>query len=134
MKEAHVALYKEIVTSLAKCSSDKRLKVGCLVLKDGRIVSTGYNGQLPGAPHEPLISEGHDISTIHAEMNAVMFAARQGIALKDCDLFVSHFPCQNCYKHLAAIGIKNIYYVEDYRNEDNEFMKLGLGLTQVRKV
>lgn len=121
VKEKHIKLYKDIVMSLAEMSHDARLKVGALLLKDGRIVATGYNGQMTGQPHKQLVFEGHDVSTIHAEMNCLMFAAKHGIGIEGCEIFVSHFPCMHCTKHLHQAGISKIYYVEDYRVEDNLF-------------
>lgn len=121
MKENHILLYKKIVKELASFSTADRAKVGCLILKDDRIVSTGYNGQLPGEPHETIMKDGHDISTIHAEQNVICNAAKNGISLKDCVAFVTHSPCQSCTKLLIMSGIKKVYYLEPYRINENPF-------------
>jgi dCMP deaminase len=68
----HEKLYKAIVTTLSECSKADRARVSCIILKDDRIICTGYNGQLPGQPHEKIMQDGHDISTLHAEQNALM--------------------------------------------------------------
>ena len=124
MKEKYKKLYSEIALVLTEFSSADRANVGALLLKDGRIISTGYNGQPSGKPHKVLMHNGHDISTIHAEMNCLMFASKIGIKTKDCEIFCSHFPCVDCTKHLYQAGIKKIYYVNDHRNSDNIYSDL----------
>lgn len=114
MKRKHLLRFVVIVRAIAECSEDKRLKVGAIILKDNRIVSTGYNGQLPKMPHKAVIENGHDISTVHAEQNAIMNCAKNGIATKGCEMFVTHYPCIVCAKLAVMAGIKIIYYIEDY--------------------
>ena len=113
--------YKPIVDTITNFSKNDRLKVGCIILKNDRIVSSGYNGTLPGEPEEKIMQDGHDIATLHAEQNALMNCAVNGIETKDCVMVVSHFPCQVCTKLAIMAGIKEIYYFEDYRNADNPF-------------
>lgn len=120
----HHDLIKNIVKTLKECSKDTRLKVGAVLLKEGRIVCTGFNGQPHNQPHEKLMIDGHDVSTVHAEMNILCYAAKIGIAVKDCEIVVSHFPCMICLKHLYQAGIKKVYYLEDYRNEENPYKDL----------
>jgi dCMP deaminase len=67
---------------------------------------------------------GHDISTVHAEMNIITFAAKQGISTKGCDVVITHSPCQVCTKLLIQSGIKKIYYLEPYRINENPFLHL----------
>jgi dCMP deaminase len=124
MKENYKILYKKIAKTLAEFSQASKENVGALLLKDGRIISTGYNGQPSGQPHEAIIQESHDISTIHAEMNCIAFAAKNGIKVRDCDIVSTHFPCVHCTKMLFMTGIKKIYYLEDYRNDDNPYKNL----------
>ena len=95
--------------------------MGALILKDNRIIATGYNGQPSGWSHEPVIKEGHDVSTIHAEQNCIALCAKNGVSLKGCEILVTHFPCHVCTKLLLQAGIQKIWYLEDYRNEDNPF-------------
>jgi dCMP deaminase len=122
MKEDKIKLYASIVESLANMSSDSRLKVGALLLKDGRIISTGYNGHLPGEPHTPTMVDGHDVSTIHAELNCLLHCSKAGIQSDNCILFVSHFPCSNCVKYAIMAGVSEIYYVNDYKNSQNKIL------------
>ena len=104
MKQKYQNLYKRIVEILSQSSSDTRMKVGAILLKDDRIISTGYNGQISGQPHIPIIINGHDISTVHAEVNALCFATKEGISTKDCEIFITHFPCHACTKLLIQAG------------------------------
>lgn len=111
--------FKEIVTITAKRSSCSRLNVGCLLVKNNRIISQGYNGHLPGLPHESIIENGHEIATIHAEQNAVVDCAKRGVSCDECTAYITHYPCLNCTKLLLASGIKTIKYINDYRNNEN---------------
>ena len=105
---------------VASRSTCDRAFVGCvLVNKDHRIVSTGYNGSVAGNPHcldvGHTMRDGHCIATIHAEMNALLYCAREGIPVKGCIAYVTHFPCLNCTKALIQAGIVAVYYLYDYR-------------------
>lgn len=131
MKERQINLYKELVLTLSNFSTADRANVGALLLKEGRIVATGYNGHLPGWKHECIMQDGHDIATVHAEANLIAFAAKEGISTRNCEIFVSHFPCQLCTKMLIQAGISKVYYVHDYRNEDNLF-KDGIEIEKVK--
>ena len=109
--------YKEIIEITAKRSPCKRLHVGCVLIKDNRIIAQGYNGYLPGAQHTPLMREGHNIGTIHAEQNAVLDCAKRGVSCNGSTAYITHYPCFNCIKILATAGIKEIKYIEDYNND-----------------
>jgi len=122
--KSNTNLIKEIVNTLSKYSTADRLNVGAVLLKQGRIVATGYNGHPTKQPHKAIMDNGHDISTIHAEMNILCFCAKNGISTDNCVLVVSHYPCMHCIKHLYQAGIKEIMYVEDYRNDDNKYSHL----------
>jgi len=95
--------------------------VGCVIVTGGerknRIVTAGYNGFLPGTPHVSRVRDGHEQATVHAEQNAVSDAARRGSSVEGCVAYVTHFPCINCAKILAAAGIADIRYREDYSND-----------------
>ncbi len=107
---------------LASRSSCERLHVGCVIVSGGdnrnRIIAAGYNGHLPGTPHCSRLRDGHEQATVHAEQNAVADAARRGAGLDGATIYVTHFPCINCAKILAAAGISEIVYHQDYRNDD----------------
>lgn len=119
MNESRSKKYAQVVEQLSSFSKNQKLKVGCIILKNERIVSSGYNGTLPGDP-EP-VSPDEKQNTVHAEMNALMNCCINGIATNDCQMFVSHFPCDVCTKLAIMAGIKEIFYVHDYQNEENPF-------------
>jgi dCMP deaminase len=102
-------------------SSCERLHVGCVIVSGGdrknRLIAAGYNGFLPGTPHVSRVREGHEQATVHAEQNAIADAARRGSSVEGCVAYVTHFPCINCAKILAAAGIAEIRYREDYAND-----------------
>lgn len=106
---------------IASRSACERLNVGCVIVTAGprrnRIVAAGYNGFLPGAPHASRVRDGHEQATVHAEQNAIADAARRGSSVEGCVAYVTHFPCINCAKIMAAAGIAEIRYREDYRND-----------------
>lgn len=108
-------------TLLASRSNCERLNVGCVIVTGGtrphRIVAAGYNGWLPGTPHVSRLRAGHEQATVHAEQNAVADAARRGSSVEGCTAYVTHFPCINCAKILAAAGLAAIKYHADYRND-----------------
>lgn len=107
---------------MATRSSCHRLHVGCVIVSGGenknRIVAAGYNGFLPGAPHVSQMRDGHEQATVHAEQNAISDAARRGVSLGGATAYITHFPCINCAKILAAAGIACIKYHHDYRNDE----------------
>lgn len=115
--------FMQIAEKVATRSTCDRAWVGCLLVNDdNRIISTGYNGSVSGNPHcddvGHTLREGHCIATIHAEMNALLYCAKEGISVKNCTCYVTHFPCLNCTKALIQAGITKIYYKDDYRVDD----------------
>ena len=97
-------------------SSCNRLHVGCVIVKDKRIISAGYNGFLSGAPHKSIVVNDHEQATVHAEQNSITDAAKRGVIVSGATAYITHFPCIHCAKILAAAGIKQIYYYHDYKN------------------
>jgi len=106
---------------IASRSNCERLNVGCVIVTGGerrnRIVAAGYNGWLPGTPHVSRVRDNHEMATVHAEQNAVADAARRGSSLEGCTAYVTHYPCINCAKILAASGIAEVKYHSDYNND-----------------
>jgi dCMP deaminase len=107
-----------LISTRSNCD---RLHVGCVLVAAGdrknRLVAAGYNGYLPGTPHVSRVSAGHEQATVHAEQNAIADAARRGSSVAGCVAYVTHYPCVNCVKMLAAAGISEIRYRSDYRND-----------------
>lgn len=123
MKKIEKENYKNIVNNIAAFSKSDRLKVGAIILKDNVIISSGYNSYLPRFKYKKIIINNHDISTIHAEQNCLIHCTKQGISTNNCEMVITHFPCQICTKLAIMAGIKKIYYLENYKNNENPFTK-----------
>jgi dCMP deaminase len=95
----------------------ERLHVGAVIVKNNRIISMGYNGFISGAPHISRVRDNHEQSIIHSEVNAIVDCARRGVSLEDATIYVTHYPCINCFRSIAGSGIRNIIYSNDYRND-----------------
>ena len=117
----HRLEWDDYFMSIAFLSSSRspcnRLHVGCILVKDKRIISTSYNGFLPNATHNSYIRDNHEQATVHAEQNSISDCAKRGTSTQDSTAYITHFPCLNCFKLLSAAGIINIIYAEDYNND-----------------
>jgi dCMP deaminase len=99
-----------------------------------RIIAAGYNGFLPGSPHVSRVRDGHEQATVHAEQNAISDAARRGVSLDGAVAYITHYPCINCAKIIAAAGISAVKYHYDYRNDNlvTEILKeAGIAVTKL---
>lgn len=105
-----------LISRRATCD---RKHVGAVLVREKRVISSGYNGSVPGLPHCDDVGhdmdEGHCVRTIHAEVNAISQAARFGQSVLGASLYVNTFPCWPCFKILAASGIGTIFFDDDYR-------------------
>ncbi len=110
--------FKEIVLVTKNRSPCERLQVGCLLVRDNRIISQGYNGFLPGAPHESIVRDNHEMATVHAEQNAIADCAKRGVSCNESIAYITHYPCIHCCRLLLASGIKEIKYIDDYKNDE----------------
>ena len=122
-----INIAKEI-GSASKCVSKQ---VGAVIVRDGRILSTGYNGTPPGyincCEHwdNEYTKDHHEWSKtyeIHAEMNAIIWAAREGISINGADIYVTLEPCSECSKNLIASGIKRIVYEKGYEHTNSSIV------------
>ncbi|MCP5063754.1 MAG: dCMP deaminase [Ignavibacteriae bacterium] len=106
-----------LVSERATCP---RMHVGCVLVKDKRILSTGYNGSIPGDGHCEddgcMIVDNHCVRTIHAEMNAIIQCSIHGVNAQGATAYVTNMPCTNCAKALIAAGIKEVIIFSDYHN------------------
>ena len=113
--------WDEYFMSIAILASQRspctRLNVGSVVVKNNRLISMGYNGYIPGAPHISRVHDNHEQSIIHSEINAITDCAKRGTSLEGSKIYVTHFPCINCFRSIAACGIKEIIYLEEYKND-----------------
>ena len=123
--------YINIAIELATASKCVSKQVGAVIVKDGRILSTGYNGTPPAYENccdywkGEYTKEHHDWSKtyeIHAEMNAIIWAARKGISIENATIYVTLEPCSECSKNLIASGIKRIVYKSSYEHTNSEIV------------
>ena len=110
--------YKAISVATKKRSPCERLKVGCVLVKNNRIISQGYNGFLPSVPHKSIVRDNHEQATVHAEQNAIADCAKRGVSCEGCIAYVTHYPCIICTRIMLASGIKEIKYIDDYKNDE----------------
>ncbi len=116
--------WDEYFLKLAMLASERatcpRMHCGCVLVKDRYVLSTGYNGSLPGADHCEdvgcLVVDGHCVRTNHAEMNAICQAARHGVSVDGATAYVTNMPCTTCAKALAAAGIRRVVVFSDYHS------------------
>lgn len=110
-----------IAKEVATRSTCGRKHVGAVIVRDKTILSTGYNGSIKGLKHCDEIGcemiEGHCVRTTHAEANAIVQSAKNGVSINNAEIYVTASPCYNCFKLIANSGIKAIYYDEFYRDE-----------------
>ena len=111
--------FKELVLLTSRRSSCEKLHVGCIFVKNNRIIAQGYNGYISGCEHKMIIKDNHNIATIHAEQNTITDCARRGVSCDNCTAYITHYPCFNCMKLLISSGISNIKYINDYNNDEN---------------
>jgi dCMP deaminase len=113
--EYFMMMARDVVSTRATCL---RRKVGAVLVRDKRILTTGYNGSPPGMPHCTEVGcwmvEGHCIRTIHAEQNAIVQAAIHGISTQGATCYVTSAPCVHCAKLLIAAGIVRVVYADRY--------------------
>ena len=108
----------QVVATRATCP---RKFVGAVLVRDRMILSTGYNGSIRGMPHcteeGHMMENDHCVATIHAEVNAILQAARNGISIDKSTVYVTASPCWNCFKALMNSGVTRICFGEFYRDE-----------------
>ena len=113
--------FMRIATVVASRSTCDRKHVGAVLVRDRMILSTGYNGSIRGMPHcddvGHVLENGHCVATIHAETNAILQSARNGVRIEGSALYTTASPCWPCFKMIANAGIQRIVYGEFYRDE-----------------
>jgi len=113
--------FMNLAIQAATRSTCPRKHVGAVIVRDKTVLSTGYNGSIRGAPHCTevgcLMENDHCVRTVHAEANALVQAARNGIRLEDAEIYVTASPCFNCFKLIVNAGIRTIQYGEFYRDD-----------------
>jgi dCMP deaminase len=113
--------FMSIAQVVATRSTCPRKYVGAVIVRNRTILSTGYNGSIRGMPHctdvGHMMEDGHCVATIHAEANAIIQAARNGVNIDGATNYVTASPCWHCFKQLANAGIVRIVYGEFYRDD-----------------
>lgn len=132
--------FMDLAFELAKRSTCDRANVGAVIVNsENRIVATGYNGSTGSkTPHCSEVGhamrDSHCIATLHAELNCITYCAKEGIPVKDCNIYVTHFPCLNCTKAIIQSGIKKIYYRHSYRIDDYAQYLLDINEVEYEKI
>lgn len=118
----------EQASTMATCD---RLHVGCVLVKDKRVISTGFNGSISGHKHcdeagHLYNDEGRCIRTVHAEQNALLDCARRGVATDGAIAYCTHEPCEHCTRSLVQAGITTVIFKHAYENKWNKFFNSGI--------
>lgn len=121
-----------IAHQAATRSTCERKHVGAVIVRDRAVLSTGYNGSLRGLPHCDeggcVMEDGHCITTVHAEANAILQAAKNGVSVDGAELYTTASPCWNCFKLIANAGIGRIYFGEFYRDQRSVETAKAIGI------
>ena len=124
----------KVVATRATCD---RKHVGAVITRDRSILATGYNGSIRGLGHcdeeGHLMEDGHCVRTVHAEANAIVQAARNGVRLEGAMIYVTASPCWGCFRLIANAGITRVVYGEFYRDVKvfDVASKLGIELVSL---
>src|SRR6201987_3105100 len=112
--------FMRIATEVASRATCDRKHVGAVIVRDKSILATGYNGSIRGLPHcdeeGHLMEDGHCVRTVHAEANAIVQAARNGVRIDGAGIYVTASPCWGCFRLIANAGINRIIFGELYRD------------------
>lgn len=110
-------VYMEIAHSISKLSKCERKKVGCLIVKDKNILSFGYNGTPAGRENKCEDCNGNTKEEVlHAESNAILKCAREGVSVTDSEMYLTYSPCFSCSKLIVQSGIRRVFFSEFYRD------------------
>jgi dCMP deaminase len=124
-----------IARQVATRSTCDRKHVGAVIVRDRMILATGYNGSIRGLPHcddaGHMMEGGHCVRTVHAEANAIVQAARNGMRLEAGHIYVTASPCFACFKLIANSGLSRIVFGEFYRDERIFELSQALGIELV---
>jgi dCMP deaminase len=128
----------KIAYAVSERSTCDRAFVGCVLVLEKRILTTGFNGSPTGQPHcdeiGHLLVEDHCVRTIHAETNAIIQAALHGVSTRGSTCYVTHFPCINCTKALINAGITRLIYHVSYRIDENALEFLDAAKIEVAQL
>ncbi len=124
--------FMQIAFTVAERSTCDRAHVGAVLVRDRRILATGYNGAPSGLPHcdevGHLMIDNHCVRTLHAEQNAIIQAALHGVGTQDATAYVTHQPCLTCAKMLINAGIRRVVYAGNYPDENSRLFLSQAGI------
>ena len=127
--------FMNIAQQVATRSTCDRKHVGAVIVREKTILSTGYNGSIRGLPHcddvGHMMDSGHCVATVHAEANAIIQAAKNGVRIDEAELYTTASPCWSCFKLIANAGIRGVYFGEFYRDERSIRVAKDLGIELV---
>lgn len=127
--------FMSIARQVATRATCDRKHVGALLVRDRTILSTGYNGSIRGLPHcdevGHMMENGHCVATVHAEANAIIQAAKNGVRIEGATMYTSASPCWSCFKLIANAGCNRIVFGEFYRDQRIFEFAARLGLELV---
>jgi len=110
-----------IAREVATRATCDRKHVGAVIVRDRSILATGYNGSIRGLGHcddeGHLMEDGHCVRTVHAEANAIVQAAKNGMGIDGATIYVTASPCWGCFRLIANSGIVRVVFGEFYRDE-----------------
>ncbi len=133
--------WDEYFLKLAMLASERatcpRMHCGCVLVKNKSVIATGYNGSIPGDDHCEdagcILVENHCVRTVHAEMNALIQAARRGHPVDGASAYVTNMPCTTCAKALITAGVKRVVVFSDYHDTmaENFFAKAKVAIDRI---
>lgn len=136
MRASWSEYFLEMSWLVASRSTCPRRAVGAVLVRDHRVIATGYNGSPSGQPHCTdagcFIEHGHCVRTIHAELNALLQCARYGIATQGVDLYCTDMPCRYCARALVQAGIQRIYYMRAYESPETLELVAQTGVEMIQ--
>jgi dCMP deaminase len=113
--------FLDIAKTVSTRGTCPRLQVGAVIIRDRNILCTGYNGSIRGSAHCNEVGcymvDGHCARTVHAETNAILQAAKNGVDINGSTIYTTAFPCWNCFKYCVNAGIYRIVYTEEYKKD-----------------
>jgi dCMP deaminase len=134
MKEKHIQAFMKTAKNFADCSTANRLHVGCIAVKNDRVISIGYNGTPNGWSNVCEDENGNTIpEVLHAETNMLMKLARSEGGAEGASVFVTHSPCLECAKLIYQAGVVSVYYETEYRSRAGIDFLIKVGV-KVEKV
>jgi len=123
-------LYMDLAVRIGQMSYDNRYKVGCVIVKDGQIISQGWNGMPKGMPNKMRDENGKTYpEVIHSEDNALRKLKKHKMSAKGATIYCTYSPCKHCVELLKEAGIKRVVYKSTY---DREALKLLKGIKHDR--